>query len=340
MRYSIFSLLRQALRGHRDWTPAWRDAVPKPALRRDHRRRWRARARDRSLSRQGLRHHRMSPCSRRAGSARATPAVTPPSFARTICCPAMCRSTNSRMQLWEGLEQDLNYNAMVSQRGVLNLYHSDAQRDAYARRGNAMRMHGIDAELLDRNAVRRMAPFLDFDNARFPIRGGLLQRRGGTARHDAVVWGYARGRRAIAASTSSRTARSPASFARPARITGVATTRGEIKAAEGWGSRSRVTPRDVTQSGGFAAAHRKSRSAGVRVGVDQAAHSGRHHVRCRTFLCEPVGQGRPGLRRRHRRLQLLRPTRQSAYGRRCVREAAWPSSRRSAACAYCVRGAG
>ena len=96
------------------------------------------------------------------------------------------------MKLWEGLEQDLNYNAMVSQRGVLNLYHSDPQRDAYARRGNAMRLHGVDAELLDREQVRAMVPYLDFDNARFPIQGGLLQRRGGTARHDAVVWGYAR----------------------------------------------------------------------------------------------------------------------------------------------------
>ena len=55
-----------------------------------------------------------------------------------------------------------------------------------------MRIHGVDAELLDESAIRRHAPFLDFDNARFPIRGGLLQRRGGTARHDAVVWGYAR----------------------------------------------------------------------------------------------------------------------------------------------------
>ncbi len=96
------------------------------------------------------------------------------------------------MKLWEGLEQDLNYNAMVSQRGVLNLYHSDPQRDAYARRGNAMRLNGIDAELLDREQVREMVPYLDFDGARFPVQGGLLQRRGGTARHDAVVWGYAR----------------------------------------------------------------------------------------------------------------------------------------------------
>ncbi|TJW88171.1 MAG: FAD-dependent oxidoreductase, partial [Mesorhizobium sp.] len=95
------------------------------------------------------------------------------------------------MKLWERMEQDLNYNTMVSQRGVINLYHSDAQRDAYARRGNTMRINGIDAELLDLAAVKKMMPFLNFDNARFPVQGGLLQRRGGTARHDAVVWGYA-----------------------------------------------------------------------------------------------------------------------------------------------------
>jgi len=97
------------------------------------------------------------------------------------------------MKLWEGLEQDLNYNAMVSQRGILNLYHSDAQRDAYARRGNSMRLHGVDAELLDGEQVRKMYPWFDYGNARFPIQGGLLQRRAGTVRHDAVAWGYARG---------------------------------------------------------------------------------------------------------------------------------------------------
>ena len=101
------------------------------------------------------------------------------------------------LKLWEGLEQDLNYNVMVSQRGVLNLFHNDGQRDQAVRRGNAMRLHGVDAELLDRDAVRRMSPFLDFDNARFPILGGLLQPRGGTVRHDAVAWGYARAASAL-----------------------------------------------------------------------------------------------------------------------------------------------
>ena len=97
------------------------------------------------------------------------------------------------LKLWEGLEQDFNYNAMISQRGIINLFHSDGQRDAYARRGNAMLLEGADAELLDEESVRDICPFLDFDNARFPIKGGLLQKRGGTVRHDAVAWGYARG---------------------------------------------------------------------------------------------------------------------------------------------------
>ena len=96
------------------------------------------------------------------------------------------------LKLWEGLEQELNFNVMVSQRGIINLYHSDAQRDSFVRRGNAMRMSGADAELLDRDGVRRLCPFLNFDDARFPITGGLWQKRGGTVRHDAVAWGYAR----------------------------------------------------------------------------------------------------------------------------------------------------
>ncbi|MFN3615820.1 MAG: sarcosine oxidase subunit beta family protein [Rubrimonas sp.] len=133
------------------------------------------------------------------------------------------------MQLWERLEQDLGYNAMVSQRGVLNLCHTDGQRDAYARRGNAMRLHGVDAELLDADGVRRMAPFLNFDDARFPIKGGLLQRRGGTARHDAVAWGYAGAADRLGVHLIENA--EAVGFVRDAgRIVGVQTTRGLIRA--------------------------------------------------------------------------------------------------------------
>ncbi len=101
------------------------------------------------------------------------------------------------LKLWEGLEQDFNYNAMVSQRGIMNLFHSDGQRDAFVRRGNSMLLAGADAVLLDAEQLRRMCPFLNFDSARFPVKGALWQPRGGTVRHDAVVWGYARGANAL-----------------------------------------------------------------------------------------------------------------------------------------------
>ena len=135
------------------------------------------------------------------------------------------------LKLWEGLEQDLNYNAMVSQRGVLNLCHTDGQRDAYARRGNAMRMHGIDADLLGPEGVRRLYPWLNFDDARFPIKGGLLQRRGGTVRHDAVAWGYARAadRRGVDVIQNCEVT---GFRIEDGRVKGVETTRGSIAAGK------------------------------------------------------------------------------------------------------------
>ncbi|MEO0665922.1 MAG: FAD-dependent oxidoreductase, partial [Pseudomonadota bacterium] len=76
---------------------------------------------------------------------------------------------------------------------IINLVHSEGARDAAARRGNQMLSQGDDAELLDREGVREKVPYLDFEQTRFPIYGGLYHARGGTARHDAVAWGYARG---------------------------------------------------------------------------------------------------------------------------------------------------
>lgn len=135
------------------------------------------------------------------------------------------------MQLWEDLEATLDFNVMVSQRGVLNLFHSDAQRDAYARRGNAMHLHGQDAELLDGDAVRRLAPWLDVENARFPIQGGLLHRRGGTARHDAVVWGYARAADALGVDLIENCEVTGIRLCGE-RVAGVETTRGFVAAGQ------------------------------------------------------------------------------------------------------------
>jgi sarcosine oxidase subunit beta len=222
--------VRQALSGHRNWGPAWRDADPKPAY---------------DILIIGGGGHGLATAHYLAkihgitnvavvekgwiGSGNAGRNTT--IIRSNYLLPGNNPFYEWSMKLWEGLEQDLNYNAMVSQRGVLNLYHSDAQRDAYVRRGNAMRMHGVDAELLDAAAVRRMLPFLDFDNARFPIHGGLLQRRGGTARHDAVVWGYARAasERGVDIIQNCEVT----GFIRDGeRVSGVQTTRGPIRAVK------------------------------------------------------------------------------------------------------------
>ena len=97
------------------------------------------------------------------------------------------------LKLWETLSQDLNFNVMYSARGVLNLVHSPADVDTAMRRGNAMRLNGIDATFVSRDEIAQRIPNLDCSSdARFPIHGGLLQPRGGTVRHDAVAWGYAR----------------------------------------------------------------------------------------------------------------------------------------------------
>ncbi|MCZ8316934.1 sarcosine oxidase subunit beta family protein [Phreatobacter sp.] len=230
MRYSVVSLLAGALTGNRRWTPAWRDAAPKPAY-------------DVIVIGGGghglatayylARTHGIANVAvlERGWIGGGNVGRNTTIIRSNYLLPGNIPLYELSLKLWEGLEQDINYNAMVSQRGVLNLYHSDAQRDAYARRGNAMRLHGIDAELLDQGAVRRLYPFLDYDNARFPIQGGLLQRRGGTVRHDAVAWGYARAASDRGVDIVQNCA--VTGFLREGgRITGVETTRGTIRAAK------------------------------------------------------------------------------------------------------------
>ncbi|MEE9587556.1 MAG: sarcosine oxidase subunit beta family protein [Hyphomicrobiaceae bacterium] len=192
MNYSIFSLVRQALKGHKDWPKVWRRILPEPKY---------------DVVIIGGGGH---------GLATAYYLATKHNVGRVAVLEkswlgggSVGRNTTIirsnyllagnepfyelSVKLWEGLTQELNYNVMFSQRGVINLFHSDAQRDAFVRRGNSMLLHGADAVLLDRDGVKRHAPMVDLDNARFPVMGGLMQPRGGTARHDAVAWGYARG---------------------------------------------------------------------------------------------------------------------------------------------------
>jgi sarcosine oxidase subunit beta len=102
------------------------------------------------------------------------------------------------LKLWEGLSQELNYNVMFSQRGVLNLGHNLQDMRDIERRVNANRLNGIDGEVVSPERIKEIAPLINISrNSRYPILGASWQPRGGTARHDAVAWGYARGADAL-----------------------------------------------------------------------------------------------------------------------------------------------
>ena len=191
-KYSIFSLASNALTRHRNWSAVWHNPVPKTAY---------------DVVIIGAGGHGLATAyylAKEHGISNV--AVLEKGWLgggntgrnTTIVRSNYLLNGNARfyehsLKLWEGLSQDLNYNVMFSQRGVLNLAHSDSEMESFARRGNAMRFNGIDAELLMRDQVQNMVPYLNCSpNTRYPIYGGLLQRRGGTARHDAVAWGFAR----------------------------------------------------------------------------------------------------------------------------------------------------
>lgn len=197
MRYSALAILKNALTGNTGWTPAWRKATPKPAY---------------DVIIVGGGGHGLATAFYLASVHGITNvAVIEKGYLgsgnvgrnTTIVRSNYRLPFNSdfyekSMQLWRDLSHTLNYNVMFSPRGVLNLAHSPGQMDVHAERGNQMRLNGIRAELLDRDQVAKLNPGLDVNgSARFPIHGGLLQPDAGSARHDAVAWGYARGADAL-----------------------------------------------------------------------------------------------------------------------------------------------
>jgi sarcosine oxidase, subunit beta len=196
-RYSAWNLLAASRHGHRDWAPAWRDAEPKSRY-------------DVIIvgggghglatayylaKRHGVRNVAILEAGWIGGgnTGRNTTIVR-----SNYLYPESARLYEHSLRLYEGLSREFNYNVMLSQRGIITLAHSRHDLDSQARWVNAMLCNGIDAELIDPRQVKEAEPRLNVSpDARFPILGGFVQRRAGSARHDAVAWGYARGASAL-----------------------------------------------------------------------------------------------------------------------------------------------
>jgi len=188
--YSAFSILRNAFSGHRNWTRAWQDPEPKKHY---------------DIVIIGAGGHGLATAYYLAkyqgvkniavlekgylggGNTGRNTQVSRSNY----FYPQSCGFYDHSLKLFENLAQEINFNVMLSQRGILSVCNSQHEMEMYRRWANAIHMNGIESEILSREEIKKRVPHINLD-CRFPICGGFIQKRGGISRHDAVAWGYAR----------------------------------------------------------------------------------------------------------------------------------------------------
>ena len=230
MRYSALALVRGALSAHRHWAPVWRSPEPKPSY-------------DIVIVGGGghglatayylAKNHRITKVAvlERGWLGGGNTGRNTTIVRSNYLYPESARLYDFALKLYERLSRELNFNVMLSQRGLIDLAHSRHDLDSMARWVNAMHMNGVDAELLSRDEVAEWLPLLDMSpDARYPVLGGFLQRRAGTARHDAVAWGYARAADALGVDIIQNCEVTGFRTGADGRVVGVETSRGRIQA--------------------------------------------------------------------------------------------------------------
>jgi sarcosine oxidase subunit beta len=190
-RYSAFALAREALNRHRGWQRAWADPAPKPGY---------------QVVIVGAGGHGLATAYYLAKNHGITDVAVLEKgwlgggntgrnttiIRSNYLQPASMAIYEKARGLYETLSQDLNFNVMFSPRGVLMLAQTEHEHRAWKRTAHANRLAGIKSQLVTRERVKEIVPIINVDGPRYPVLGGLWQPRGGTGRHDAVAWGYAR----------------------------------------------------------------------------------------------------------------------------------------------------